>query len=151
MNNQNYSLLQLPPKVEYALVALLEIASQTDSKRPVTVAEITTRHPIPERYLEQILATLRRGGLLKSMRGAKGGYVLAREPHAISLLEIVKLIEGEQKVRDDADPVTLEMKLIRENWQKVDFASQSFLENYSLEELTRQRDLHLQQSSMYYI
>jgi Rrf2 family protein len=151
LNKPNYNLLQLPPKVEYALVALLEIAIQTDSKKPVTIAEITTKHPIPERYLEQILATLRRGGLLKSLRGAKGGYILAREPHAISLLEIVRLIEGEQKVRDDSEPVTLEMRLIRETWQKVDFSSQSLLENSSLEELCRQRDLHLQQSVMYYI
>ena len=151
MNKQNYALLQLPPKVEYALVALLEIASQTDNKKPVTIGEITTRHPIPERYLEQILATLRRGGLLKSMRGAKGGYTLAREPHAISLLEIVQLIEGEQKTKDDAETITLEMRIIRENWQKVDFSSQSFLENFSLEELCRQRDIQLEHSSMYYI
>lgn len=151
MNKQNYALLQLPPKVEYALVALLEIASQTDNKKPVTISEITTKHPIPERYLEQILATLRRGGLLKSMRGAKGGYVLAREPHAISLLQIVNLIEGEQKTTDEAEPITLEMRIIRQQWEKVDFASQSLLDNHSLEELCRLRDLHLQQGAMYYI
>ena len=68
MNTQNYILLDLPSKVEYALLALLEMASQPDRHTPLTVSEITAKQPIPERYLEQILGTLRRGGLLKSQR-----------------------------------------------------------------------------------
>jgi hypothetical protein len=151
LNKYNYTLLELPPKVEYALVALLEIASQTDNKKPVTTGEITTKHPIPERYLEQILAVLRRGGLLKSIRGAKGGYTLAREPRNISLLEIVRLIEGEQKVVDNSEPLTVEMIVIRESWAKVDSSSQSLLDNYSLEELCRLRDLKTNQGIMFYI
>jgi Rrf2 family protein len=141
----------LSPKVEYALVALLEIAIQTDSKKPVTIGEITSRHPIPERYLEQILAALRRGGLLKSMRGAKGGYILSREPRDISLLEVVRLIEGEQRGKDEAENITLEMRIIRDSWEKVDLSSQSLLENHSLDELCRMREMNLKQNMMYYI
>lgn len=141
----------MSPKVEYALVALLEIAIQTDSKKPVTIGEITSRHPIPERYLEQILAALRRGGLLKSMRGAKGGYILSREPRDISLLEVVRLIEGEQRGKDEAENITLEMRIIRDSWEKVDLSSQSLLENHSLDELCRMREMNLKQNMMYYI
>jgi len=151
LNIQKYSLLELSPKVEYALVALLEIAIQTDSKKPVTIGEITSRHPIPERYLEQILAALRRGGLLKSMRGAKGGYILSREPRDISLLEVVRLIEGEQRGKDEAENITLEMRIIRDSWEKVDLSSQSLLENHSLDELCRMREMNLKQNMMYYI
>ena len=151
MDKYHYTLLELPPKVEYALVALLEIASQSNTKKPVATGEITAKHPIPERYLEQILAVLRRGGLLKSIRGAKGGYTLAREPRNISLLEIVKLIEGEQKVVDESETLTLEIKIIRESWAKVDSSSQSILQTHSLEELCRLRDIQLKQGIMFYI
>ncbi len=66
MNTPNYTLLDLSSKVEYALLALLELASHHDKKVPLTMSEITAKQPIPERYLEQILTSLRRGGVVKS-------------------------------------------------------------------------------------
>lgn len=151
MDNQNYILLNLPSKVEYALLALLEMASQPDLKQPVTVNEITAKQPIPERYLEQIFASLRRGGLLKSQRGSKGGYILAREPQEITLLEIVSVIEGNRQTQENTDISTVEMKLIQESWQQASQAAQSVLEQYTLLDLCKQRQSHIQQSLMYYI
>jgi len=149
--NQTYVLLELPSKVEYALLALLEMGNASDSKKPLTDSENTSKHPIPERYLEQIMATLRRGGLIKSLRGAKGGYILARSPHQITLLEVVALIEGEQQTPDNTDSFTIEMKLIRQNWQKANLAAQSVLEKYTLQDLYDQRESYLQKNLMYYI
>ncbi len=137
--------------MEYALLALIEMASQADPKKPMTVSEITLEQPIPDRYLEQILGTLRRGGLLKSQRGARGGYVLARQPQEITILEIVSLIEGDQKAHDNADPPTIEIQLIRESWQQANLAAQSILAKYTLQDLCQKRDSYLQQSLMYYI
>ncbi|ACK72518.1 transcriptional regulator, BadM/Rrf2 family [Gloeothece citriformis PCC 7424] len=151
MDNQNYILLNLPSKVEYALLALLEMASQSHLKHPLTVNEITAKQPIPERYLEQILATLRRGGLLKSQRGSKGGYVLAREPQDITLLEIVSIIEGNRQVKENTDLSTVEMKLIQDSWHQANQAAQSILEQYTLLDLCKQRESYLQQGLMYYI
>jgi DNA-binding HxlR family transcriptional regulator len=64
-NRQNYALLELSAKVEYALLALLELAKQHDKKVPLTINEIAAKQPIPERYLEQILAQLRRAGMVQ--------------------------------------------------------------------------------------
>ena len=143
MNTQNYILLDLPSKVEYALLALLEMASQPDRHTPLTVSEITAKQPIPERYLEQILGTLRRGGLLKSQRGAKGGYLLGRD--------IVSLIEGDRQAANNGDLQTVEMKLIRDDWQQANLAAQSVLAKYSLADLCKQRKSYVQDSLMYYI
>ncbi|MEB3309910.1 MAG: Rrf2 family transcriptional regulator [Snowella sp.] len=151
MDNQNYILLDLPSKVEYALLALLEMASQGDRQTPVTIGEITAKQPIPERYLEQILGVLRRGGLLKSQRGAKGGYFLAKNPAEISILDIVSLIEGDRDTSLMTDRVTVEMKLIREDWQQANLAAQSVLAKYTLADLCKQRHAYLQEGLMYYI
>lgn len=147
----HYILLELPSKVEYAILALLEMAGQVNIEQPVTVNEIIAKQPIPERYLEQILASLRRGGLLKSQRGSKGGYILARHPSQITLLEIVSIIEGDRQAQDGSDLLTIEMKLIRENWQEANLAAQSILEQCTLQDMRQKRDAYLQQGLMYYI
>lgn len=151
LKQDNYCLLEMPSKVEYAILSLLEMARQPNAKTPLTVSEITTKHPIPDRYLEQILGTLRRGGLLKSQRGARGGYTLARHPKDITLLEIVALIEGDQQAVNQAEPLTIEMKLIRESWQQANLAAQSILGRATLLELCQKADSYQQASLMYYI
>ncbi len=66
--------------MEYALLALLELATHHDKKVPLTMNEIAAKQPIPERYLEQILTNLRRAGVVQSERGSKDGFLLVREP-----------------------------------------------------------------------
>ncbi len=127
------------------------MACQRDRRIPITVSEITAKQPIPDRYLEQILGNLRRGGLLKSQRGARGGYLLARPPQDITLIEIVSLIEGDRQIADHTTPTTIEMKLIRENWQQANLAAQSFLEQCTLQDLCERRDAYLEEGLMYYI
>jgi Rrf2 family protein len=147
----NYILLELPSKVEYALLALMEMAGQADGKIPITVNEITAKHPIPERYLEQILANLRRGGLLKSQRGAKGGYILAKAPEEITILDVVTAIEGDREAPSLSDDTTIEMKLIRETWQKANLSAQAILGQHTLKSLCSEREAYLQKGLMYYI
>jgi Rrf2 family protein len=86
-----YTLLELPAKVEYALLALIELASQSDAKHPLTINEITARHAIPERSLEQIFTLLWRGELIQSQRGARGGYRFVKEPWQVSILDVITL------------------------------------------------------------
>ena len=150
LNSQNYPLLNLSSKVEYALLALLELASQNSKKTPLTISEITTKQPIPERYLEQILTSLRRAGLLQSHRGSRGGFVLVREPRHITLLEVVTLMEGEKK-ETETNPLTLERDLVREVWEEANAASVEVLGRYTLQDLCQQRDARIQHGPMYYI
>lgn len=151
MNSQNYSLLDLSSKVEYALLALIELASHHNKKVPLTMSEITAKQPIPERYLEQILTNLRRAGVVQSQRGSKGGFILVREPWQITLLEIVTLVEGERKEKDSSAAPTLEKSLVLEIWEKANAAAVEVLNSYTLQELCQQREARAQQSPMYYI
>ncbi|KOP27764.1 Rrf2 family transcriptional regulator [Hapalosiphon sp. MRB220] len=144
-------LLDLSAKLEYALLALLELANHYTHKTPLTMGEITAKQPIPERYLEQILTSLRRAGVVQSQRGSRGGFVLAREPWRITLLEVVVMLEGGQKERDNPLENTLEKTLIREIWEKADRSSQEALKRYTIQDLCEQRDQRLQQNQMYYI
>ncbi|WP_341527939.1 Rrf2 family transcriptional regulator [Nostoc sp. UHCC 0302] len=151
LNSQNYALLDLSSKVEYALLALLELATHHGKKVPLTMSEITAKQPIPERYLEQILTNLRRAGVVQSQRGSKGGFVLVREPWQITLLEIVTLVEGERKEKDTSEPPTLERILVHEIWEQANAASIEVLSRYTLQDLCQERETRAQQSPMYYI
>jgi len=72
---------------------MLELGLQ-HGRGPTLLKEISRSQEISEKYLSQIILPLKAAGLVKSFRGAKGGYVLAREPAAISLREIVEVLEG---------------------------------------------------------
>ncbi|MBE9161215.1 MULTISPECIES: Rrf2 family transcriptional regulator [Microcoleaceae] len=145
--------LELSSRVEYALLALLELASQHPKDSPLTVNEITASQEIPERYLDQILAVLRRASIVQSLRGAKGGYLLAKEPWQITLLEVFSTLEGGdrgpfQKVSESA---TIEKTAVLEIWQEARQASWAVLGKYTLQDLCEQRDVRKQANPMYYI
>jgi Rrf2 family cysteine metabolism transcriptional repressor len=85
--------LSITTKSPYALQALAELG-RTGGDGPVPIGELARRRNIPVQFLEQLFATLRRAGVLKSQRGVKGGYTFARAPGEVTVLEIVELLEG---------------------------------------------------------
>ena len=87
-------MLVITTKSPYAVRALAELARR-GSEVPVPIAEIARARDIPVQFLEGLFAALRRGGILQSQRGVKGGYSFARAPADISVLEVVELLEGE--------------------------------------------------------
>jgi Rrf2 family cysteine metabolism transcriptional repressor len=90
-------LITITSKSRYAVQALAELArlGALPNGKPVPIAEIARRRNIPLQFLEQLFATLRRGGLLQSQRGVKGGYTFLREPAEVSVLHVVELLDGE--------------------------------------------------------
>jgi Rrf2 family transcriptional regulator, cysteine metabolism repressor len=86
-------LMNLSTKCEYAILAVLDLAI-VDSSQPVRIADIASRQNIPQKFLEGILAELKRAGILESRRGAEGGYLLARAADLINVGEVVRAIEG---------------------------------------------------------
>ncbi|MBD3884105.1 Rrf2 family transcriptional regulator [Phormidium tenue FACHB-886] len=129
------------------------------SKEPLKLSEITLKQAIPERYLEQILIHLRHGGIVQSQRGAKGGYVLTREPWRITLLEIVSAIEGDaeqirlrrRKPKGDSAELTIEKDLVYEVWQQSDAASRAVLNRYTLQDLCQKLEDAKRTDPMYHI
>ena len=85
--------MKLSTKGEYAARAVLEL-SLNYGQRPVKIREIAERQDIPQKYLETILLTLQRAGVVRSKRGARGGYYLARPPEAINVGEVIRAMDG---------------------------------------------------------
>jgi Rrf2 family transcriptional regulator, cysteine metabolism repressor len=86
-------LISITTKSPYALSALVELYRQGD-RGPVPIAELARRRDIPVQFLEQLFATLRRSGVLRSQRGVKGGYAFSRSPGEITVLDLVELLDG---------------------------------------------------------
>jgi Rrf2 family transcriptional regulator, cysteine metabolism repressor len=78
---------------QYGVRALAYLAAHY-GEGPINVRTVAEAEGLPAKYLEQLLARLRRGGLVRSTRGAHGGIMLAREPHAITVRQVVLLLEG---------------------------------------------------------
>jgi Rrf2 family cysteine metabolism transcriptional repressor len=87
------TVISITTKSPYALAALVELQRFGD-RAPVPIAELARRRAIPAQFLEQLFAVLRRGGILRSQRGVKGGYSFARPPQEITVLELVELLDG---------------------------------------------------------
>jgi Rrf2 family transcriptional regulator, cysteine metabolism repressor len=87
------AMISITTKSPYAVSALAELA-RSGAGGPVPIGELARRRDIPVQFLEQLFATLRRAGILKSQRGVKGGYSFARVPSDVTVLEIVELLDG---------------------------------------------------------
>jgi Rrf2 family transcriptional regulator, cysteine metabolism repressor len=145
--------VELSCKSEYALLALIALADQFHSNEPLQIRQIAALQNIPDRYLEQLLATLRRSGLVRSQRGAKGGYVLAREPWQITVLEVMICIEGHDIVvsTENKSTRTTEKRVIDTVWQHACETMRTVLEHNTLQDLCDRRDIQQQSELMYYI
>ena len=85
--------MNISKKAEYAIRAVISIARNKKSK-PMQISEISKSESIPVKFLEQILLSLKNNGLLKSKRGANGGYLLAKSSNQISIGMILEIIDG---------------------------------------------------------
>ncbi len=85
--------MRLTAKSEYGLLATIDLACSY-GEGPVSAREIAERRQIPPRFLEQLFVALRRGGIVSAVRGARGGFVLTREPDQITVLQVVEALEG---------------------------------------------------------
>ena len=86
-------MLSITTKSPYALSALVEL-HRLQASGPVPIAELARRREIPVQFLEQLFASLRRAGILRSQRGVKGGYTLARPAAEVTVLELVEVLDG---------------------------------------------------------
>ena len=87
------AVMQVSRKIDYALRAVIYLAMRSDG-RPSSVAEIAAREGVPKKFLEKIIQDLIHHGLVRSTRGAQGGYTLARAPEMITFKDVIEAIEG---------------------------------------------------------
>jgi Rrf2 family protein len=146
-------LMELSSRLEYALIALLEIAKYQAQGKPLKVNEIAASQSLPERYLDQIFTSLKRQGIISSQRGMKGGYLLAKELWQITLLDVVMAIEGggNQKKVDSTISNTVEKTVIVQTFDEIKESVDGILKNYTLQDLVKILEARRQNSPMYYI
>jgi Rrf2 family protein len=147
--------MKLSTKSRYGLRAMLFLAiAHRDGV--IMTREIAERQNLPETYLEQLMLSMRKAGLLSSVRGAKGGYMLAQRPEDITLAKIVVALEGSLNVADCADSpnccLTSEACALKDVFMEVNNALYNTLDGISLSDLAhRQQIRELATTPMYFI
>ncbi len=142
--------MELSNKCEYVLLALFELAENYSSGKPVQLRQLAKHQSIPYRYLEQLVAILRRAGLVQSHRGVKGGYSLTRDPSLITILEIIHCMEGHSTQSPKSH--SMESRVIQDMWSEAQQAAFAILGRYTLQDLVDKRNLkQLNNNVMYYI
>lgn len=146
--------MRISSKGEYGIRALFDLA-QHYGQGLIQSEDIAVRQGIPVNYLNQMLISLRRAGLIESQRGPQGGHALARAPEYITLLEALVALEGplmpHDITRDDLLPSQPEDgEFVREIWQELRNTIESMLQGRTLEDLC-QRKRQRTGYTMYYI
>ena len=93
--------MKISTKGRYGLRAFIDLACY-GAEEPVSISSISARQEISERYLEQLMAKLKKAGLVKSIRGAGGGYRLAKDAAEVSVGDVLRALEG------DLEPATVQ-------------------------------------------
>jgi len=98
MGDISFVLAGVSSKDDYALRAMFDLAQHRPGV-PIRIAKIAERQKIPQKFLEQILSELKRGGFVESHRGADGGYMLSRSPDTITVGDVLRFVKGSRAGR----------------------------------------------------
>jgi Rrf2 family cysteine metabolism transcriptional repressor len=147
--------MKISTKIRYGARAMLELAYHY-GEGPIELKEIAKRENISLKYLEQVINPLRAAGLVKSIRGAKGGYSLAKPPSEICLYDVVETLEGPlnllECLRDSKVCQKVPSCVTRDIWQEVSEAISKIFYSVTLEDMVnRKRGKEGNDSSMYQI
>lgn len=127
--------MRITARVDYAVLAIFELALRGRGER-VQAKEIAEKQHIPLRFLEQILSQLKRSALVGSIRGAAGGYVLAREAEQISLRDVIEAVEGELLL---LDPRLNPNSTVLRVWKEVEADFLEKLSAVTIEDVVRRK------------
>ena len=141
--------MKLTTKGRYAVMAMADIASNTNLK-PISLADISLRQNISLAYLEQIFIKLKKNKLVRSARGARGGYVLDKSPSDIKLSNIIFAVDEEVKMlnckkQSKKGCNNKSTKCITHNlWDELDQHINGFFERIKLQDLVKQNSINRQ-------
>ncbi len=131
-------MLRLSTKSQYGVRAMFEIANGYQTG-PVTIKEISEKQAVSTAYLEQILNTLRKAGIIKSVRGPGGGYVLNKAPDNISIGAILRELDGPVAITSCLDPkegcMRIDGCVTHLLWKSLGEKIEAFLDNMTLQDL----------------
>lgn len=138
-------MLRLSTKGQYGVRAMYEIA-HSGMEKPVTIRHISAKQDVSIAYLEQILNKLRRAGLVRSIKGPGGGYILARSPSDISIASILNELEGPVTLTSCLDPkegcTRVDTCVTRVLWSSLGRQIEAFLKTITLNDLLTGEVMH---------
>jgi Rrf2 family cysteine metabolism transcriptional repressor len=141
--------MKISTKGRYGLTIMIELARKF-GEGPVSLKSIARDNDLSEHYLEQLVAPLRNACLVKSIRGAYGGYILAKEPSAITAGDVIRILEGPiTPVEGIENEEPAKQKL----WKRIRDAVKDVLDTTTLEDLAKHNDDDdgSQEAYMFYI
>ena len=142
--------MKISAKVEYASIAMLELASRYGSDQPMRIRDIADRHGIPSRFLVQILLQLKGAGFVASTRGAAGGYRLIKKPSKVTLGQVMSVIDGrDDELTTNTDGGSAIVDVLLETWNDLAREQREQLYAITLEDLLEKTNLRSE--DMYYI
>lgn len=139
--------MKISTKGRYGLTIMMELASRY-GEGPTSLKSIAEKHSLSEHYLEQLIAPLRNSGLVKSVRGAYGGYILAKDPKDVNAGDIIRILEGPISPVDfteEDDPAK------RDLWIRIRDSISDVLNNTTLASLINFQDEGKDNNYMFYI
>lgn len=147
--------MRLTMKGDYGLRAMIDLAAHT-GRGPVPSSEIAARQMVPEHFLDQLLISLRRAGLLKSQRGPQGGHMLARPASQISMYDVILALEGATApIECVPSPNVCQLAPgcgMRDVWVQIEQFARDLLSKTTLEHLAQRHQTPGQElEAMYYI
>lgn len=147
--------MKFSAKGEYGVRAIIDIALHR-GEEPVQVKEISRRQAIPERFLEQVMASLKKAGLVEGIRGAQGGYLLTRSPDDITLADVIQAIEGPLTLMDciseESSPRCdlSNLCVIRDAWKGIQSAILEALDSITIGELCAKKRKRVEKMGVMY-
>ena len=146
--------MKISTKGRYGLRALVDMAVYAEEE-PISLIQVANRQKISLNYLEQVFGTLRRAGIVVSIKGASGGYKLARDAQSITVREILEALEGEFSIidRHTGEELDAVQRAIAELvWDEIDRQVNTFLSERTLAQLVSEYQKNLDyNANMYYI
>lgn len=148
--------MKISTKGRYGLRALMDLAVNSRNGH-VSLVNIANRNQISVHYLEHVFSSLKRGGIVKSVKGAQGGYILAEKPENITVAQIVLSLEGNYSIEQEpvnGDPVCDTASKVMDTllWERINEETQKILESVTLADLVNEfTEQYETEQSMYYI
>lgn len=135
--------MKISTKGRYGLRAFIDLARYSE-EGPVSISSIAQRQNLSERYLEQLMAKLKKAGLVKSLRGSGGGYTLARDASEVSVGDVLRALEGNMELVacaafHDAEPCDLQQTCVTKYvWKKINMSILNTIDEIKIDTLVEQ-------------
>ena len=144
--------MKLSKRTRYGLHALIDLVIHAKTEQ-IALNSIAQRNGISEQYLEQVFSALRRARIVKSVKGAQGGYFLEKDPSDITVSEIVEVLEGNYFLEDETGGTEEGRRVIQELIvERVNKSLKEILEGITLQDLAEQfMEYRNYPQDMYYI